>query len=384
MAKAKENALSVEIQIISSENVQNYQDIKIKKRLLEDLGVIATKMKNKRQMTKSFCLYGLKLPMRYFETEYFSDDLSSLDENDLDSEYSRLCKLGLKVMAKNKTLKQAKIELENEAFELKDKLSRIVKKMKVLKRKLKKLSWENGNVFERVENLRIKVKECQAKVDKFPHDENIKEESWSVLKEYQQATEEEYSLLCQKAKVEWLKDGDRNTTYFHKTIKERTHKGRIMSIRNEEGIRFVNEDVANQIVKHFEDFLGRRRDNAMFEIEDSKAPGPDGYTACFYQSAWSIVGKEVCQAFKDFFLNGKLLGEVNATRISLVPKIPTPDRVSDFRPIACCNVLYKCISKILTSRIKGVLGSLVGENQSGFIEGRQITDNILLSQELFK
>ncbi|GJX30987.1 putative ribonuclease H-like domain-containing protein [Tanacetum coccineum] len=58
------------------------------------------------------------------ETEYFSDDQSSLDENDLDSEYSRLCKLGLKVMAKNKTLKQAKIELENEALELKDKLFR--------------------------------------------------------------------------------------------------------------------------------------------------------------------------------------------------------------------------------------------------------------------
>nr|GEV44019.1 zf-CCHC domain-containing protein/UBN2 domain-containing protein [Tanacetum cinerariifolium] len=44
------------------------------------------------------------------ETEYFSDDKSSLDENDLDSEYSRLCKIGLKVMAKNRTLKQAKIE----------------------------------------------------------------------------------------------------------------------------------------------------------------------------------------------------------------------------------------------------------------------------------
>ncbi|GJW65702.1 hypothetical protein Tco_0117586 [Tanacetum coccineum] len=61
------------------------------------------------------------------ETEYFIDDQSSLDENDLDSEYSRLCKIGLKVMAKNKTLKQAKIELENEALELKDKLSRLEK-----------------------------------------------------------------------------------------------------------------------------------------------------------------------------------------------------------------------------------------------------------------
>ncbi|GKG29404.1 hypothetical protein Tco_0416769, partial [Tanacetum coccineum] len=53
MAKAKENALSVVIQIISSENVQNYQDLKTKKRLLEDLGVIATKMKIKKQMMKS-------------------------------------------------------------------------------------------------------------------------------------------------------------------------------------------------------------------------------------------------------------------------------------------------------------------------------------------
>ncbi|GJR54239.1 hypothetical protein Tco_1404760 [Tanacetum coccineum] len=61
------------------------------------------------------------------ETEYFSDDQSSLDENDLDNEYSRLCKLGLKVMAKNKTLKQAKIELENEVLELKDRLSRLKK-----------------------------------------------------------------------------------------------------------------------------------------------------------------------------------------------------------------------------------------------------------------
>ncbi|GJV49203.1 zf-CCHC domain-containing protein [Tanacetum coccineum] len=66
------------------------------------------------------------------ETEYFSDDQSSLDKNDLDSEYSRLCKLGLKVMAKNKTLKQAKIELENEALELKDKLSRLEKGKEVI------------------------------------------------------------------------------------------------------------------------------------------------------------------------------------------------------------------------------------------------------------
>ncbi|GJR54690.1 RNA-directed DNA polymerase, eukaryota, reverse transcriptase zinc-binding domain protein [Tanacetum coccineum] len=58
---------------------------------------------------------------------------------------------------------------------------RVVQKMKLLKKKLKKMSWENGNVFERVEILRNKVKEHQAEVDKFPHDGKIKEKSWSVL-----------------------------------------------------------------------------------------------------------------------------------------------------------------------------------------------------------
>ncbi|GJX20970.1 zf-CCHC domain-containing protein [Tanacetum coccineum] len=67
------------------------------------------------------------------ETEYFSDDQSSLDGNDLDSEDSRLCKIGLKVMTKNKTLRQAKIKLENEALELKDKISRLEKGKEVNK-----------------------------------------------------------------------------------------------------------------------------------------------------------------------------------------------------------------------------------------------------------
>ncbi|GKA35886.1 RNA-directed DNA polymerase, eukaryota, reverse transcriptase zinc-binding domain protein [Tanacetum coccineum] len=122
----------------------------------------------------------------------------------------------------------------------------------------------------------------------------------------------------------------------------------------------------------------------MFDIEDSKAPGPDGFTVRFYKSAWSIVGKEVCKPIQEFFQTGKLIEEVNVTLISLVPKIQTPDKVSDFEPIACCNVLYKCISKIMTNRLKKVIGKLVNENKSAFIVGRQITDNILLSQELFR
>ncbi|GJW74463.1 RNA-directed DNA polymerase, eukaryota, reverse transcriptase zinc-binding domain protein [Tanacetum coccineum] len=124
--------------------------------------------------------------------------------------------------------------------------------------------------------------------------------------------------------------------------------------------------------------------DAMFTIGDNKAPGPDGFSAKFFKNAWHIVCKDVCRAVKEFFSNGQRLGELNATIISLVPKIESPFKVSGFRPIACCNVVYKCISKILTRRIKGCLDKLINLNQSAFIPSRQIQDNILLAQELVK
>ncbi|GKE07786.1 RNA-directed DNA polymerase, eukaryota, reverse transcriptase zinc-binding domain protein [Tanacetum coccineum] len=123
---------------------------------------------------------------------------------------------------------------------------------------------------------------------------------------------------------------------------------------------------------------------SIFDIDSNKAPGPDGFSACFFKKTWDTIGKDVCNAVKDFFSNGKLLGEVNATLIALVPKCHVPLKVSEFRPIACCNVIYKCISKIITNRIKNGLTKIVSCNQSAFVPGRHIQDNILITQELLR
>nr|GEY73231.1 zf-CCHC domain-containing protein/DUF4219 domain-containing protein/UBN2 domain-containing protein [Tanacetum cinerariifolium] len=85
MAKAKENALSVEIRIILSKNVRNYQDIKIKRRLLEDLGVIATKMKRRRQRTKN--VLWLKLPMRMLHNILVFKEVTALAISTTEAEY---------------------------------------------------------------------------------------------------------------------------------------------------------------------------------------------------------------------------------------------------------------------------------------------------------
>ncbi|KAL2224371.1 UNVERIFIED_CONTAM: hypothetical protein Sindi_3072200 [Sesamum indicum] len=121
---------------------------------------------------------------------------------------------------------------------------------------------------------------------------------------------------------------------------------------------------------------------AVFDIADDKAPGPDGYSSGFFKAAWPVVGQEVTKAVLEFFSTGKLLKQVNSTLLALIPKVHTPMTVGDFRPISCCNVLYKIIAKLLVQRLSVVLDKIISPCQGAFIPGRSIGDNILLAQEL--
>ncbi|GKF32427.1 putative reverse transcriptase domain, reverse transcriptase zinc-binding domain protein, partial [Tanacetum coccineum] len=120
----------------------------------------------------------------------------------------------------------------------------------------------------------------------------------------------------------------------------------------------------------------------MFSMSNDKSPGPDGFTAAFFKETWDIVASDVVKAVQEFFVNGNLLKELNHTIIALIPKVISPTRINDYHPISCCNVLFKCISKIISNRIKGSLNALISPNQSAFVPGRRISDNILLTQEL--
>nr|ABD96942.1 hypothetical protein [Tarenaya spinosa] len=86
----------------------------------------------------------------------------------------------------------------------------------------------------------------------------------------------------------------------------------------------------------------------------------------------------------EFFRNGKLLKELNATIITLVPKIPEAINLGDFRPISCCNFLYKVISKIIANRLQLLLPWLISGNQAAFQKGRSMGDHIMLAAELVK
>ncbi|KAF5449709.1 hypothetical protein F2P56_030126 [Juglans regia] len=126
----------------------------------------------------------------------------------------------------------------------------------------------------------------------------------------------------------------------------------------------------------YEDLKG-----ALFEMDPMSSPGPDGFSAGFYQDHWEAVGDGVVEVVKEIFKSKRGIEEINETFIVLIPKKRRPNLVTEYRPISLCNVIYKVFSKVLANRIKTFLSKLISPSQSAFVPGRLISDNIIVAYE---
>jgi hypothetical protein len=150
----------------------------------------------------------------------------------------------------------------------------------------------------------------------------------------------------------------------------------------EECINFVDTRVTDEMNNWLlHSFLEEEVQRALFQMHPLKSPGPDGYPAVFYQKIWSTIGRDVCKVVL-FYLNGGQLDEgLNTTNIVLIPKVNSPSKLADYRPISLCNVLYKLIYKVLANRLKLILPQIISSEQSAFVSSRLITDNVLVAFE---
>jgi hypothetical protein len=119
-------------------------------------------------------------------------------------------------------------------------------------------------------------------------------------------------------------------------------------------------------------------ERALFMMHPDRSPGPNGFTVGFYIRHWNILKTSICSAVREFLNGGDMPEIVNTTVLVLIPKVKKPQDLSQYRLISLCNVLYKLASKVLALRLREILDDIISEEQSAFVTGRIITDNVLL------
>ncbi|OMO68562.1 reverse transcriptase [Corchorus capsularis] len=121
---------------------------------------------------------------------------------------------------------------------------------------------------------------------------------------------------------------------------------------------------------------------ALKSMAPYKSPGPDRFQAAFYQANWEVVRESVCSFVRNAFITGNFEEELSRVLVVLIPKVESPKKVTQFRPISLCNVTVKLLSKLLVTRLRPMLRDLISPMQSSFIPGRGTTDDIVVLQEV--
>ncbi|KAK5837222.1 hypothetical protein PVK06_013032 [Gossypium arboreum] len=121
---------------------------------------------------------------------------------------------------------------------------------------------------------------------------------------------------------------------------------------------------------------------AVWSCDELKAPGLVGFNMCFFKGCWQLVREDLFNMMIEFFRTGKLKKSINSSFIALIPKTEHPNDISDFRSICLVGSLNKIVAKVLSRRIREVIGDIVSDTQCAFIKERQIFDGILIANEI--
>ncbi|GKV04348.1 hypothetical protein SLEP1_g16510 [Rubroshorea leprosula] len=219
-------------------------------------------------------------------------------------------------------------------------------------------------------------------------------------------------MARQKSRMTWMKEGDANTSFFHRCIKNRRRRNEINSlVVNRKVLQEVNElkqGVADYFKNLFakedwkrpvlegmgfnkiseadkelltEPFLESEVKAAVWNCDSAKAPGPNGLSFRFLKAELEVVKDDILKFLVDFHNNSKLVRGSNSSFLVLIPKKENLQGLEKYRPISLIGCMYKILTKILANRLSKVLNGLIGEQQSAFIGGRQLFDGIVIANE---
>lgn len=138
------------------------------------------------------------------------------------------------------------------------------------------------------------------------------------------------------------------------------------------------EEMNEKLDQHFtEDEVS----TALPQLCPIKAPAPNGLPTALFQKYWQSVSRWVLTTSLNILNEGATIAPLNYTFIAVIPKIEKPKKITDYRPISFCNVIYKIRAKTIANRLENVLHHIISPTQSALIPERLIYDNIIIGYE---
>ena len=248
-----------------------------------------------------------------------------------------------------------------------------------------------------------------------------------VLREYDELKTELQSIYEEKgkqaifrAKCRWVENGERPTKYFF-NLEKRNYKKKISELRLQDDSTTNNGNVIlDQIETYFTNLYtsdytysneewdsftlnlkipklsDEDRDNlgpltydeckkVLENFQADKAPGEDGFTAEFYKYFFELLGNDLIASFNEAQVKGELSISQGRGVITLTPKEDgSLLDLSNWRPITLLNVDYKIAAKAIAKRLEQVLPDLIHPDQTGFVKGRYIGENIRLIADVME
>ncbi|XP_060211721.1 uncharacterized protein LOC132639280 [Lycium barbarum] len=224
-----------------------------------------------------------------------------------------------------------------------------------------------GDVFENVKKFEKEV--TDAKTAYLASDADTDRILLNKSKpEYIKWLKIEDSILRQKARIKWAEEGDSNTKYFHSTIKARRRRAQIYKIKDQHG-QWVegNANISKASIDHFSNIL---------------TENPRDLNLDFIRGCNNLISAED---------NYHLIKTPITEGIKMDIDSMDPNscaRLDGFNGLFFSTILGyhqkrgSIFCAFLLSWINNILPKIISENQSSFVKGRQITENILLTQEI--
>lgn len=221
-----------------------------------------------------------------------------------------------------------------------------------------------------------------------------------------------------RSKAEWVEGSEKNTKYFANLEKKNAEQKIISQLKDNSNNIETNQ---NKILTKIKDFYERlyKKDLQIEDCEDSiffaneintleqnneyvenghlteyecgialkdmknnKSPGSDGITADFYKIFWNDLKQYLISSLNYSYDNGNLTELQKQSIITLLPKKDKDTlSINNWRPISLLNVDYKIATKAIANKIKTKLPNIISPEQTGFIKGRYIGENVRILQE---